>query len=414
MRAITSGETLNKNDVYSKEAISSFLKNQKEIINGFLNNKCIYTDKSFISDAVTNYLNFLPVTKTDTIIKNLILSEYYRCENVYPYLGDYFIARFFEIIKKPSKRKSFLFQNKHEKELISSVTNNNVKNIAKWLIDNINLEYNIIVEESEEKDFYIDVIDDFIFDFEYDYDFYKNNPGLCVKDYNFIIIDGFLESVSEIHHLMFKANESKEPYVIFCHGLSEEVKYNILKNNKEGRTQVLPVSINYNENTLNVLNDLAVVHNDSIVSSKLGQTISQEIRRSLKKGKSITFLKNSLLLKSSASYIDILTHRNFLKKRIENANRKMDVNTDVLYDRLKSFSLKSVKLYVPKDLKRNKDFTRELDYVLRLFSNLSQNMMTCRLLSKKNYLVPINVIKNAEKRVNSLQEILYNIENIII
>ena len=406
------GET-HKNEVYSKEVIDRFVEKQNKSISNFIGKTCLYSEKSLISDLVLNYLNDVPDNEIDTTLKNLILNEYLSCEKMYPYLGDYFITRFFDLEKKNKNKKSFIYHKKYENSLLSGINDKNVLNIADWLLRNITLEYNIILETSEEKDIYVDIIDDFVFNFKYDFDFYKNNRNLCVKDYNFIIIDGFLETASEIHHLMFKANETKEPYVIFCHGISAEVKYNILKNNKEGRTQVLPVSIDYNEETLNVLNDLAVLHNDLVVSSKLGQTISQAVRRKLKKGKSITFLENKLLIKSATSNSNISAHRKFLKRRIDNANKETDVNTDVILNRLKSFSLKSAKLFIPKHLNFKKSFVRELDYFLRILSNLSKNMILINTIAKENYIVPVNMIKNVEKRLNSLQNILYNIEKII-
>lgn len=413
MQATTSGVIPNKNEVYSKEVVSDFLNYQESVINGFLNKSCLYQEKSIISDVVLNYLNQSPSNSIDETLKNLILNEFNKIESMYPYLGDYFIGRFFDLDKKPLKRKSFVFSKDYEKVLTKNIKDVNVRNITDWIVNNVSLEYNIIVEETEENSIYTDVIDDFIFNFEYDFDFYRNNKNLCVKDYNFIIIDGFLETVSEIHHLMFKANKTKEPYVIFCHGISEEVKYNILRNNAEGRTQILPVSIDYNEETLNILNDLAVVQNSIVVSSKLGQTISQEVRKDLKKGKSITFLENKILLKSATSYNSILTHRKFLKRRISEAMIKEDVNTDVLYNRLKSFSLKSVKVYIPKILNYDKNFSRELDYALRFLSNLDKDLIKINTITRKNYIVPVNMIKNVEKRVNSLKNILYNIEKII-
>ena len=56
--------------------------------------------------------------------------------------------------------------------------------------------------------------------------------------------------------------------------MSPEVKHNIIQNNSQGRTEVFPVVISFDENTINILNDLAIVHNSGVVSSKLGQTIS--------------------------------------------------------------------------------------------------------------------------------------------
>ena len=212
---------------------------------------------------------------------------------------------------------------------------------------------------------------------------------------------------------MEKANKTKEPYVIFCHGVNEEVKYNILKNNAEGRTQILPVDINFNEETLNVLNDLAVVHNDSVVSSNMGQTISQEVRKSLKKAPLITFYKNRLIIRPNNSDLAIKTHRSFLKMRILEGKSKGDVNTDILINRLKSFSAKTVKIYIPNSINSRK-FSRELDYSLRFMSNLEKDYVMINSVFKTNYFVPCKFLKLVENKIKSTREIIDNIDKILV
>ena len=186
--------------------------------------------------------------------------------------------------------------------------------------------------------------------------------------------------------------------------MSDDVKYNIIKNNAEGRTQFLPVSINFNENTINVLNDLAVVHNSTVVSSKLGQTISQEMRKELEVGNAITFFQDKVLIKTCAEDLIINTHRRFLEKRINEAAN--DTNTDVLIDRLKNFSSKTLKIYIPKSIYEKK-FHRELDYSLRFLSNLDKFMI------EKNVFLPAIYNDLVEKKVSNLKNIINNITRIL-
>ena len=192
--------------------------------------------------------------------------------------------------------------------------------------------------------------------------------------------------------------------------MSDDVKYNIIKNNAEGRTQFLPVSINFNENTINVLNDLAVVHNSTVVSSKLGQTISQEMRKELEVGNAITFFQDKVLIKTCAGDLIINTHRRFLEKRINEAAN--DTNTDVLVDRLKNFSSKTLKIYIPESIYEKK-FHRELDYSLRFLSNLDKFMIEKNVKFKNNYFLPVIYNDLVEKKVSNLKNIINNITRIL-
>lgn len=412
MQATISGVTP-KISIHSREKIQDFLDSEKVLYKRLSKESCLYSEKFILSSNSLNYLNCSPVDKVESSIKNLILKEFNKCESMYPYLGDYFLESFYK--NKHRKPKSEEKYNKsHEKKLLNSLRNDSIKNFSEWLIKNISLERSLNIESYKGKEILIEKVDDFLFNFDFDFEFYKNNSGLQVKDYFFIIIDGYIESVGEIHHLMFNANKNKRPYVIFCHGMSDEVKYNIVKNNKEGRTQILPVSIDFNENTLNILNDLAVVHDASVVSSKLGQTISQEIRKELPVGKKISFYREKIIIKSVASDKKIYEHRKFLKKRIDEALVKTDVNVDPIKNRLKNFNVKSANIYIPDELTRDKDANRELDYFLRVVSNFSKKMCVINTDFRKNYFVPSDFIKLAEQKVNSLKEMLYNIDKIIV
>lgn len=413
MQATTYGETHKKVEILSGKVVKDFLEKEKNKIKFFSKKTCLYSEGSLIKDAVPNYLNDLPLNEVEKTLKNIILKEFYNCENKYPYLGDYFLNRFFGLENKKKSRFTFKFNKQKQKSFIKSIDDKNCKNITSWLFNNISLERNVSIENHDGDEIVIDCLEDFTFMFEYDFDYYTKNVGLNVKNYRFIIIDGLIESVGEIHHLMEKANRTKEPYVIFCHGINEEVKYNILKNNAEGRTQILPVDINFNEETLNVLNDLAVAHNDSVVSSKMGQTISQEIRKDLKRAPSISFYKNRLVIKSNTNDATIKAHRKFLRKRIIEGMSKGDVNTDILVSRLKSFSTKTVKLYIPDSINSRK-FSRDLDYSLRFMSSLDKDYLMINCNFKSNYFVPVNFLKFVEQKVKSTKDIIENIDKILV
>ena len=90
--------------------------------------------------------------------------------------------------------------------------------------------------------------------------------------------------------------KTKEPYLIFCYGMSEEVKNVIIQNNSNGATQIIPISMQMSEDNVNIMNDFAVVHAADVISSTKGQSISQETRKDLPYGKHAIITKNTIKL----------------------------------------------------------------------------------------------------------------------
>ena len=121
MLATTSGAIHKNNVVLDKDHISKFLKNQKKSYRNFLNFKNVIYDKNTaISDAAHNYINIVPDSKDEECLKNILLSEYYHCESIYPYLGDYFLYNFLSG-KQAKCGKEFLFHMKLEEKFKKSL-----------------------------------------------------------------------------------------------------------------------------------------------------------------------------------------------------------------------------------------------------------------------------------------------------
>ncbi|MBK26034.1 MAG: hypothetical protein CME70_18705 [Halobacteriovorax sp.] len=88
------------------------------------------------------------------------------------------------------------------------------------------------------------------------------------------VIDGILESVSEVHHILSTLSETKEPGVIFCRGCSEEVTATLGLNFKRQSLDIIPVVIPYDLFGSNLLKDIAVICGTDVVSSLKGELIS--------------------------------------------------------------------------------------------------------------------------------------------
>lgn len=410
MRVTTFGVT--HKVLIDKEVTSKFLKKEENEFSK-LNNfkKIIYDKDTVVSDTSLNYLNRICENPLDESLKNIILKEYYDCEKIYPYLGDYFLFKLFET--KINTKKSSKFSKKNEEEFLNSVKTKTVRSITNWIFNNINLKRSINVETHLGKEIAVEILDDCVFNCSYDYDFF-NNLDDALKNYKFALINGMIESVGEIHHLLHKANQNKKSYVIFCFGMSEEVKQTIIKNNNLGRLKVYPVCLDANdENTLNILNDFAVIQGGSVISSDLGQTISQEVRKDLLESKEIRFQPGKIIIKPNVDKITVEQHKKFLKKRIDEALTKCDVKIEPLQNRLKSFTSSRLNIYLPEILLKDKKLTRELDYVLRFLSNLSKNQ-TKAIIRNEMFYIPTEYISISKKKLDSLKTNLSNIQAFVV
>jgi hypothetical protein len=411
MLATTCGETP-KVDVYSRDVVKEFFKKETSRFYNFKNKSVIYGNKTLIDTAGLNYLNLIPESKVELALKNMILVNYNECENLYPYLGDLFLEYFFSK-SVTQKGKVSKFEKINQKKLLESIKDVNVKNLTEWIFENISLERTINVQTHSGKDICLEVENDFSFNFSYDYDFFNSMSNVTFRNYKFVIVDGYIESVGEMHHLFVKASQDKIPRVIFCYGMSEEVKHNIMINNKKGSFKVLPVSLNANdENTLNILNDIAVIHDSDVVTSNMGQTISQEVRKNLSSGKKITFLKDRIYIDPVANSEAITVHKSFLLKRLSDAITKPDVNTNPIKNRIKNFSMKKLNIYLPDDLSKNNIFQRELSYCISFLRNIGKQYKILTY-GQREYYIPKELSKIVKNKVDSLNQTIKDIEIVI-
>ncbi len=410
MQATIFGET--HKIIFDDKYTDNFLTKEAFMFENMLSQNVYYSKDIVVNDTAINYLNLINENLEDEALKNIILKEYYECEKIYPYLGDYLLFKLFK--KSVSLKSSIKFSKKDQSTFLNNISSSSVKSLALWIFNNMSLRRNICIETYHGNEIIVEKLNNFVFKCAYDFDFIKDIVGEKIVNYNLIVINGMIETVGEIHHLLYKANKTKEPYVIFCYGVSGEVKNTIMKNNKMKRFRVYPVSLDANnENTLNILNDFAVIQGCDVVSSDLGQTISQEASKDLKKGKEITFFSDKLLIAPCVSKDALNSHREFLKTRIENAVTKKDVKLDPLQSRLKSFTSERLNIYIPELMTKNKKILRELDYVLKFMSNLKYSQRKVEFDNQKFY-IPDDRIKIANEKLDSLKRKLNDIKVIVV
>lgn len=153
-----------------------------------------------------------------------------------------------------------------------------------------------------------------------DYVFDLVSPCLSVIDCSSIsmdlprvlIVDGFIGSVAEIDHILSAAVNEKQSLVIFARRFDPEVLTTISYNNRRGTFKVLPIIVPYDADSANVLKDIAVICNSTVISSLLGQLVTSvtfdELPTidSLKAEHNLVHMENEHTTDSVRSYIENL------------------------------------------------------------------------------------------------------------
>ena len=413
MHQTTCGET-HKIEIFEGSNVSNFLIKEKETLELYKEkSNCLYSSTRIIDNPTVNYLNEFfskSVHLPEYQLKSILKKEYDECEKIYPYLGEVFLNFFFDKDLLADKNVH-LFRKDTVEEFLETSKDENAKNIVRWIVQNSSTDRIVEIESSFGDAISIKKEDDIFLKIEFDSSFLGSKKSLEMKDYRFAIIDGYIESVSEIHHMLHFAAMNKEPHVLFCFGMSDEVKNVIIQNNAKKITQIFPVSMKVAEDTINIMNDIALLHSADIISSLKGQTISQEMRRELKKGNSITFTREGFKLTPLCSLNDIKIHISFLQNRIKNS--APDTNTELIENRIKNLNSKVLKIYVPEDLKKDIGFNRDLDYLLRMLDTSLRGYVKLSF-DKRSVMVPSILYSYAIKKVNATKLLFYNIDKILI
>ena len=165
---------------------------------------------------------------------------------------------------------------------------------------------------------------------------FEKKKKISKKDASVFIVDGIVESVSEIHTILEKASETGEPYVIIARSFLPDVITTIMFNVLRGTIDVMPVSVNIDENTFNVFTDLGVICNSPVITHLEGDTISQGSKRELVKVKSVTISQDSLQIFNPDSSDHVNSHIRNLS--IRESKTESHVESEILNDRIRRLS----------------------------------------------------------------------------
>ena len=225
----------------------------------------------------------------------------------------------FKIVANEISKNVVKFRKKHIESIIESEFNSKIqKKIASKIVSISNPRTRIIVEKSNGNDTIIKVREGYTFKINPSY-MQQSSPVWNGKNVSTIVIDGMIENISEIHHLLERAAQTKDPYVIFCRNVDDDVRNTLMVNNARGTINVSLVEVGFDENTLNMLNDISICCNAKVVSSNFGDLISTAVKEDIVIVDEISVSQKEVVIKNSPDKGKLKSHLEYLnsKKRID-------------------------------------------------------------------------------------------------
>lgn len=165
-------------------------------------------------------------------------------------------------------------------------------------------------------------------------------PKICV-------IDGFIENVSEIHHVLEAASSRKQAVVLIARNFSDDVKNTLSVNYNRGTLKVLPYTVQFDLDGANVLVDIAIVTGCDLVSSLKGDLISTINFETLPTVASTVTYPDKVIINNPKTAADVVSQvKKLREKRIAEYSETV---TGVLDARIRSLTPSQIVVRLPND-----------------------------------------------------------------
>ena len=111
--------------------------------------------------------------------------------------------------------------------------------------------------------------------------FFNSNRAWEKKNCKVFIVDGDITAVSDIHYLLESLSEEKRSCLLIARSFAPDVLNTLHVNFARGTLNIIPVDIPFEQDTANILVDIAAACNTDIVTPLKGDLISKSCRKNL-------------------------------------------------------------------------------------------------------------------------------------
>lgn len=380
--------------------------------NGFIKQGFV---QSLIVDNIDDYF-------VETFLKPILIKESIELEKLYPKSGDFFIKMIYHILSenrideavtKLQLESSRMRSGEHRKFNLNDigVLTEDYSETASGIIEKV-LELGSARLSVEKSDRIESVI---LCKNETSFKIRSFFPELWKRDNPYLIlIDGIVESISEIHHALEFSADDRKPLAIVARGFSTEVLKTVNLNNARGSIDVCLIHTGFDEKTINIFSDLKACTGLDVISADKGDVISVCVRRGIESITQISADFNSCSFYERNRELDISKQIEYLLMR-QKEFKHGDL-VDFYSDRILSLSAQSTRVLVgSEDRKYNPGIVGELDEFFRFFVRVSRTGIfeaDNSLLGRKVF--PNGFLENLFKRCTSLFSCLLSLSGAII
>lgn len=170
---------------------------------------------------------------------------------------------------------------------------------------------------------------------------YSVRPSIDIGNYvrhssRIMLVDGFVDNVSEIHRMLHKASEDKFSVLVFARGFSPDVLNTLSVNFSRKTLDVVPFSIPLDETTVNDMFDLGLISGAEVISSTKGQLISEAKYENFPVVSHVKYTQDGILvMRNENTSHQVRDHVTKLRSRLEKAD---NFNSPSLLRRIKNMT----------------------------------------------------------------------------
>ena len=154
-----------------------------------------------------------------------------------------------------------------------------------------------------------------------------------------LLIDGIIEEVSQIHHLLESASSEKEPYMIICRKVSKEVRETIDVNFLRGTLNLVLIETDFDVMYHHLFRDMSVIFDCDFINVQMGDSLSSRIKKFLFKIDKVRLDSSGMnLYHDNSSDENIRKYLKDIRKSIQNIS---DIDSESSEKISKSIQIRS-------------------------------------------------------------------------
>ena len=391
-----------------------------ELGNAFKEIQKLNIDNILIKEGVINesYYNMVNTNSNnvyfDRLIKPMIIESAEELEQQSPGAGTVLVNLLNQdnvTFKSLIKDYDYLTHLKI-KEIRKQLTKDWSKKIFDDTIINLKPNSRIFVKKSNAAKSSIKISNKPTFYIDFDNDYFLGRDIWKKQQARIYLLDGRIEKTSEIFHLLNKCVKDKIPTLLFCYGISNEVKNVIIKNLISNTIDLFPVVLKQSLSQINLLRDMSILTGQNVISAKLGDVFSVAIKKEAQLINNINISQGYIDFQKNCSKKTLNEHINFLNIKKKKCLHLDRTKAELYNKRISEISDNRIDIYLSQNNDLDKKEMRILHFLMILLTK-DDIIIDLGKLSPYRYIDRLTLIKVLRK-FYSLKKMKYNIKTGII